>query len=118
LLGARLGSGLLGAPWVFPKDLAVSVFLTPANPLGDYAMSFRIVAYGECPRCGQTLVRTLPADIGVCDCKSATEVKLEPAIVVWGRTLKLAKKVAGERGISLSEAVLLILRRGSEGLLT
>jgi len=77
-------------------------------------MSFKVVACGRCPSCGKTLIRQLPADYGVCDCSSVTEIRLEPAILIWGKTLKMARRIAKEKGVTVDKAALAILRFGFE----
>lgn len=69
--------------------------------------SFRYVAYGVCPKCGQPLVRNLECTIGVCTCESAIKVALKPCLLfrINSRLYKKIEKTSKMLHVEVEEFV-------------
>jgi hypothetical protein len=64
----------------------------------------RIVKVGRCPKCKNELLRTYPADYGICTCTSAVEVALPKVAFMLNkretvRLMRFLRKVDGVQDI-------------------
>ena len=69
----------------------------------------RIVSIGVCPRCGEQIVRPYPCNVAVCTCESATPIKLEPAMVVDGKSYAKISRIAKLADVSVDRVLEVLL---------
>ena len=65
----------------------------------------KIVSVGECPECHKEFVRPYECTHATCNCKSATLIPLEPAIVVSKRRYVYLENFAKQAGVSVDRLV-------------
>jgi len=69
---------------------------------------------GTCPRCGKEFMRPAECDTAACDCESAVEVPLKPALIFPLRVYKRLQKAAEAAGVTIEGLVNAILEIGLE----
>ena len=76
----------------------------------------KIVSVGICRKCGEQIIRPYPCDVAVCTCESATLVKLEPAMVVDGKSYARLDRIAKSANVSTEKVVKVLLDTAIEEL--
>ena len=69
----------------------------------------KIVSVGVCPACGREFVRPYECTHAVCDCESATLIKLEPAMVVDGKSYAKISRIAKLADVSVDRVLEILL---------
>ena len=69
----------------------------------------KIVSVGICRKCGEQIIRPYPCDVAVCTCESATLVKLEPAMVVDGKSYAKLSNLAKFANVSVERVLEVLL---------